>query len=184
MVSLGVIAVYLFPGLTDLLDNEELRFGFDDPFDLRLFVSRDDNEAVTLAHDSCIACGWDTIVSKQEDRPHSPWRQWRGDCMLLRASLNPLIHTAKDLLVSRSPFSEVHRRGPPLQLAEATACSTGCVPSAAALFPLPDPGRVLQSVVARDRSGDQPRHQFGLCVDRSRYLGRGAAAALCPAAAH
>jgi hypothetical protein len=55
VVLLRVVAIYLLASLANLLDNEELRFGLRYSFDRRLFVSRDHDEVVPLAHDRCVA---------------------------------------------------------------------------------------------------------------------------------
>jgi hypothetical protein len=57
MVSLRMIAVYLLARLPDLLDNEKVVFGLDNPFDARLFMSRDDDEVVALSNDGRVAGG-------------------------------------------------------------------------------------------------------------------------------
>jgi hypothetical protein len=51
MAWLGVIAIYLFPCLADLLYDEEFHFGVHNPLDPWLFVSGYDDEVVPLAHD-------------------------------------------------------------------------------------------------------------------------------------
>jgi hypothetical protein len=114
MVSLRMVAIYLLPRLADLLDDEKLRVSFDDPFDLRLFVSGRDDEAVTLTHDGCIAVRRDLDPFEAGGAAaFAVKRQRPGHCVLLGAFLDLLVHAAKDLLVSRSPFSEIHRRDPP-----------------------------------------------------------------------
>jgi hypothetical protein len=55
VVSLWMVAIDLFPCLTDLLNHEKLGFGLNDLFDLRLFVAGDDDEVVTLAHNRRIS---------------------------------------------------------------------------------------------------------------------------------
>lgn len=55
VVSLWMVAIDLFPCLTDLLNHEKLGFGLNDLFDLRLFVAGDDHEVVTLAHNRRIS---------------------------------------------------------------------------------------------------------------------------------
>src|SRR4051812_46947172 len=57
VVSLRMIAVYLLPRFPDLLDDEKVVFGLDNPFDALLFMSRDDDEVVALLHDGCVAGG-------------------------------------------------------------------------------------------------------------------------------
>ena len=55
VVSLRMIVIDLFPCLPDLLNHEKLGFGLNDLFDLRLFVTGDDDEVVTLAHNRRIS---------------------------------------------------------------------------------------------------------------------------------
>jgi hypothetical protein len=55
VLSLWMVAIDLFPCLTDLLNHEELGSGLNDLFDLRLFVAGDDDEVVTLAHNRRIS---------------------------------------------------------------------------------------------------------------------------------
>lgn len=115
MVCLRVVAVYLLTRFADLLDYEEVGVGLDDPFDLRLLVSGDDDEVVALLNDCCVAA-WSNL-DRLETSSRSALtvkRQETGNGMLLGPFLNPLVHIAEDLLVARGSFSEVHCRDDPL----------------------------------------------------------------------
>jgi hypothetical protein len=81
-----MVAIDLLSGLADLFDDEEVGLGLDDPFDSRLFVAGDHNEAVTLPHNLLVSEGAISIASKQEARSHS---QWKGCVPEAECSLAP-----------------------------------------------------------------------------------------------
>jgi hypothetical protein len=110
VVSLRVVVVYLLPSFPDLLDDEELAFGHDDPLNLRLLVPREDDEVVALTDDGGIA------LVRKLDRLQAGRaaalameRQGSRDAVPLPALFDPLVHIAEGFLVSRRAFSEVHR---------------------------------------------------------------------------
>jgi hypothetical protein len=113
MVSLRMIAVYLLPRFSDLLDNEKVVFSLDNPFDARLFMSGDDDEVVALLHDGCVAGGRNLDrLDTATTTALAVKGQGSRDVMLLCARLDPFVHVAEDFLVARRSFSEVHRQDP------------------------------------------------------------------------
>src|SRR5579884_4406349 len=170
MVPLRVVPVDLLSRLADLLDDDEAPLVVDDALDRRLLVPREDDEVVALPHDGLVAGG------RQLDRLQAGGpaalameRQRSGDVVPFRARLDPLVHLAEHLLVSRSTLSEVHRpRAPPARRAGPGARSAGCGPSAAtsglprgrscAARPVAAPRRsAVRRAPRGEPGGDRPR---------------------------
>jgi hypothetical protein len=122
MVSLGMVAVYLLSRLPNLFDDEEAAFGLDNPFDLRLLMSGEDDEVVALLHNGRVAAGrnLDRLDAATSAALAVKWQGCR-DLVLLGALLDPLVYLAEDLLVSRCSFSEVHGQNPALGVARVNA---------------------------------------------------------------
>jgi hypothetical protein len=93
MVLLWMVAIDLLPSLADLLDDEEVGLGLDDPFDLRLFVTRYHDEAVTLLHDLLVSDRRD--LDRLDARGAAALaveRQCPGSRMQLGACRDPFVH--------------------------------------------------------------------------------------------
>jgi hypothetical protein len=113
VVLLWVVVVYLLASLADLLDNEEVAFGLDDPLDLWLFMSRDDDEVVALLNDGRVAGRRDLDgLDTGAGAALAVEGQGIGDVVLLCTLFDPFVDVAEDLFVACRSFSEVHCRDP------------------------------------------------------------------------
>ena len=109
MPLLWMVAIDLLACFADLLDDDVLAAAFDDPFDLRLFVAGNQDEAVAVADDASVL-GWSDVDRRHARRPSTlaVEAQRRLDSVLLGALLDPLVDVAEDLLVASSAVGEVH----------------------------------------------------------------------------
>jgi hypothetical protein len=113
MVPLWVVAVYLLAGVPDLLDDEEVRFGLDDPLDPLLLMPGQDDEVVALLNYALIAGGRDLDrLDTGSPAALAMKRKGGGHSVLLGTLLDPPVHIAEDLFVACGSFSEVHPRDP------------------------------------------------------------------------
>ena len=112
---LWVVAIDLLPRLANLFDDEEVGLSLDDPFDPRLFVAGDYDEAVTIPHNLLIS-GRRNLdrVQARNAIALTMERQRPGEGVQSGASRNPLVHAAEDLFVTGGSLSEIHRRDHPL----------------------------------------------------------------------
>jgi hypothetical protein len=114
VVRLWMVVIDLLPRLANLFDDEEVGLGLNDPFDPRLFVAGDHDEAVTLTHNLLVSGGCHLDGVKARDAVALAMKRQRpGDGVLFGASRDPLVHFPEDLLVAGGSLSEVHRRDHP-----------------------------------------------------------------------
>ena len=114
VVRLWMVAIDLFPRLANLFDNEEVGLGLDDPFNPRLFVAGDYDEAVTTPHNLLVSSGRDLDRVKARHAVALAMEGQRpGEGVQFGARRDPLIHVLEDLFVAGGSLSEVHRRDYP-----------------------------------------------------------------------
>jgi hypothetical protein len=124
MAPLRVIRVELLAGLADLLDHDEHLVLLNDPLDLPLDMSRNDDEPVPLVEDwlVCLRVNLDLL-----DAPRlcalAVQRHRGADLVEARALLDLPVDLANEFLVPRCASSEIHhaadeRRLPLLLAAE------------------------------------------------------------------
>ena len=109
MALLGVVTVELLAGLADLLDDQVRLMALGDALDRCFLVSRHDDEAVALRHD--------TLVVRGVERDRLETRCAPALAVVLRrprhavhldALLDSGVHVSKDFLVPGCPLCEVH----------------------------------------------------------------------------
>jgi hypothetical protein len=106
---LGVIAVDLLACLADLLRDDESFLPLDDTLDPRVLVSFEQDESIPLLDDPLVLAS--TQLHLLDARPAAALavkRNRRLDTVKLRTFLDPLVHTAEDLLVACRAIGELH----------------------------------------------------------------------------
>lgn len=105
MFALNLIACF-----ASLLDNKVARMPFDDRFNLRSFVSGDDDEARDVRGDAIV------LSRRKLDRLDALFcralaMEWEHllDAMLSCTFLDPLVDRTEDLLVVRGRVRELHQ---------------------------------------------------------------------------
>src|SRR3954447_192644 len=110
MLLLRVVAVYLLACFADLLDDDIARLALDDSLDRGVFVSRDHDEAVALAHHLHVERRRDLDRPQTGTAPaFAVIRQGRLHGVAVGPFLDPLVDATEDLLVASSPLGKVHR---------------------------------------------------------------------------
>jgi hypothetical protein len=109
MTSLRVIPVELFTRLTNLLDHDEIAVLLNDPLDLWLHMSWNDDEPVSLREDLLVDGRRQLdLLQAWPVRALAMERHRVGDPMKLGPFLDPTVHVTKNLLVPCSSPCEVH----------------------------------------------------------------------------